>query len=70
MTRGLPDFYKMVDAVLKSIFLKSKPRMIPYSNYRSLDNDNFKTDLKNSCFSYLVFEEIFLHVLQRRTPIK
>ena len=65
----------MVVTVLKTIFLKSKPQVITYRNYRPSDNGKFKADLKNSLrvrnvSSYLVFEEIFLHVLHRRGPIK
>ena len=48
MTTGLPDFYKMIVTVLKTTFLKSKPRVITYRDYRSFDYDKFKTDLKSS----------------------
>ena len=75
MTAGLSVFHKMVVTVLKTTFLKSKPRMITYRDYRSFDNDKFKTDLKNSLRArnvsfYLVYKEIFVHVLRRHVPIK
>ena len=73
MTTGLSDFHKIVVTVLKTTFLKSKPRVITCREYRSFGNDKFKTDLKNSLgfrnvSSYLMFEEIFL--LQKHAPIK
>ena len=34
MTAGLSDFHKMFVTVLKTNFLKSKPRLIIYRNYR------------------------------------
>ena len=48
MTAGLSDFHKIVVTVLKTTFLKSKPRVITYRDYRSFDNDKSKTVLKNS----------------------
>ena len=75
MITGLSDFDKMVVTVLKTTFLKSKPRVITYRDYRSFDHDKCKADLKNflrvrNVSSYLVFQEIFLHALRRHTPIK
>ena len=65
----------MVVTVLKTIFLKSKPRVITSRDCRLFDNDKFKVDLKNSLrirsvLFYMVFEEIFPHVLQRHALIK
>ena len=73
-----PVFIWMVwvsPAVLKTTFLKSKQSVMTYRNYRSFDNDKLEPDWKNSLrvrnvSSYLVFEEIFLHVLQRHVSIK
>ena len=48
MTTGLSDLHKMVVTVLKKTFLKSKLTVITYRDYRSFDNDKFKSDLKNS----------------------
>ena len=64
ITTGLPDFLKIIVTVLKTTFLKSKPRVITYSDYRSFDNDKFQTDLENSLrvrnvSSYLVFKKSF-----------
>ena len=73
ITTGLSDSHKMVVIVLKTTFLKSKPKVITYRDYRSFDLDKFKADLKNflrvrNVSSHLMSEEIFLHVLQRHTP--
>ena len=75
ITTGLSDSHKMVVIVLKTTFLKSKPRVITYRDYRSFDLDTFKADLKNflrvrNVSSHLMSEEIFLHVLQRHTQVK
>ena len=47
MTAGRSDFDKIVHTGLKTTFLKSKPKVITYRDYRSFDNDKFKADLKN-----------------------
>ena len=46
MTTGLSVFHIMVVTFLKTTFLKSKPKVITYRDYRTFDNDKFKTDLK------------------------
>ena len=75
MPTGLSDDHKMNVTVLKTTSLKSKPKVITYMDYRSSENDKLKTDLDSSLrvrnvTSYLLFEEIFLHVLQRHASIK
>lgn len=47
MAAGLPHIHKMVVKVLTTTFLKSKPMVITYRDFRLFDN-KFKTDLKNS----------------------
>ena len=75
MTTRVSDFHKVVVTSYKTAFLKSKSRVITCRNYILLNNNKFKSDLKNyfrvrKVSSYLAFEEIFLHVLQRHVPIK
>ena len=75
MPTGLSDHHKMNVTVLKTTSLKSKPKVITYMDYRSSENDKLKTDLDSSLrvrnvTSYLLFEEIFPHVLQRHASIK
>ena len=75
MPTGLSDHHKMNVTVLKTTSLKSKPKVITYMDYRSSENDKLKTDLDSSLrvrnvTSFLLFEEIFLHVLQRHASIK
>ena len=75
MPTGLSDDHKMNVTVLKTTSLKSKPRVITYMDYRSSENDKLKTDLDSSLrvrnvTSYLLFEEIFPHALQRHASIK
>ena len=47
MAVGLPHIHKMVVTVLTTTFLKSKPMVITYRDFRLFDNI-FKTNLKNS----------------------
>ena len=43
---GLSDFHKLVVTVLKTTYKKSKPKIIPYRNYKSFNNDEFRNALQ------------------------
>ena len=65
---GLSDFNKMVITVLIATFTKSKPKVVTYREFKLFNEENFKTDLKNSLritsiSSYHVFDKIFPKVL-------
>ena len=47
MAAGLPHIHKMVVTALTTTFLKSKPMVVNYRDFRLFDN-KFKTNLKNS----------------------
>ena len=72
---GLPDFHMLVVTVLKTCFLKKKPRELAYRNYKNFNSVLFNKDLKsmfsqdpvNSCDK---FDKIFLEVLDKHAPKK
>ena len=43
---GLSDFHKLVIAVMKTTFKKSKPKIITYCSYKSFSNDRFREALQ------------------------
>ena len=47
MTTRVSDFHKVVVTSYKTAFLKSKSRVITCRNYILLNNNKFKSDLKN-----------------------
>ena len=75
ISTGLSDFHKMVVTVLKTTFLKNKPREIIYRDYSKFNEERFSENLKRSLSSddthdYDKFEDIFLKVLNVHAPIK
>ena len=75
ISTGLSDCHKMVVTVLKTSFLKSKPREITYRNYSKFNKVTFAENLKsqlieNKTLGYNGFEEIFLRVLNEHAPAK
>ena len=74
---GCSDFHKMVVTVMKTTFSKMKPKEVSYRNYKTFDENLFKSDLVNklkhsakSDEEYQIFEEIFLSVLEKHAPWK
>ena len=43
---GLSDFHKLVATILKTVYKKSKPKMITYRSYKSFNNDGFREALQ------------------------
>ena len=73
MSCGISDFHKLVVTVLKTKFDKHRPKVIHYRDYRNVENEAFKTDLRNYrdlCTSYEDFEKVFLQVLDMHAPLK
>ena len=75
LSTGLSDCHDMTITVLKSSFTKAKPKEILYRNYKKLNSDNFKLELKNALDSknatnYELFESIFLEILNNYAPLK
>ena len=77
ISAGMSDHHKMIITVMKTTFLKAKPREIIYRSYKNFDKKNFKEDLKNELYihtdatnKYQPFENAFLRVLDMHAPIK
>ena len=75
VSTGLSDFHKLVLTVLKTAISKSKPREIHYRDYKKFDYLKFNVDLKNAFAhekieSCIKFDEVFMTVLNRDTPLK
>ena len=73
--KGLSDFHKLVLTILKTNILKSEPREIHYRNYKKFLSLKFNVDLKNvfaheKIESCVRFDEVFMKVLNRHSPIK
>ena len=65
---GISDCHKMILTVLKTTFMKAKPKEITYRCYRNFDENVFRTDLKQNlqsicCKNYGDFENKFLNCL-------
>ena len=43
---GLSDFHKLVVTVLKTVYKKSKPKIITYRSYKSFNNEGFREALQ------------------------
>ena len=72
---GLSDHHKLILTVLKSNFIKLKPKTVEYRCYKNFNDTIFKSDLqkklsKISTLSYNEFESRFLEVLDKHAPCK
>ena len=75
ISTGLSDFHKMTITVLKTSFTKAKPKEIFYRDYKTFNDEHFKTELKNALSSievrnYESFENIFIKILDKHAPFK
>ena len=74
-TSGLSDFHKLIITVLKTEFAKTSPNIIKYRCYKNFLIERFNYELYcslqySSSTSYKVFQDIFLHTLNKHAPIK
>ena len=75
---GLSDFHCIIATVVKGGFVKRGPKIINYRDYRKINIDSFRKDLKDSLLrqnqqaspSYDVFNAIVLSVLNKHAPMK
>ena len=72
---GLSDFHKLVLTVLKINFTKNIPKEIIYRDYKNFDSFLFNDELqyvldKDKIKSCIMFEELFLKVLDKHAPVK
>ena len=54
METSISDFHKMVIAVLKIFYIKQKPKIIHYINYKTFNANLFKEALNNELWSIRV----------------
>ena len=74
ISTGLSDFHKMPVTVLKTKFVKNKPKEITYRDYKKFYENGFREELKDTllkgCANYKEFEDNFLKVLEKHAPLK
>ena len=76
---GLSDYHNLISTFFKSHFIRLRPRVITYRNYKKVDENVFLNDLQkleikldeqNSESSYLLSSNKFLEVLKKHAPLK
>ena len=72
---GLSDFHKLELTVVKINFTKNIPKEIIYRDYKNFDSFLFNDELqyvldKDKIKSCIMFEELFLKVLDKHAPVK
>ena len=76
---GLPDFHRMTVTVMKTTFKKLEPRIIHYSDYKNLQNDQYRDELipklsnivsENSNIRLNEFLSIYMDTLDQYAPCK
>ena len=72
---GLSDFHKLELTVLKINFTKNIPKEIIYRDYKNFHSFLFNDELqyvldKDKIKSCIMFEELFLKVLDKHAPVK
>ena len=77
--RGLPDFQRMTVTVMKTTFKKLEPGIIHYSDYKNLQNDQYRDELipklsnivsENSNIRLNEFLSIYMDTLDQYAPCK
>ena len=76
---GLRDYHNLISTFFKSHFIRLRPRVITYRNYKKVDENVFLNDLQkleikldeqNSESSYSLSSNKFLEVLKKHAPLK
>ena len=74
---GISDFHKLVVTVLKTFHKKQRPKIIHYRNYKNIEKDNFREDLKKELLKFDITNaplskrnDTVLSVLDKHTPKK
>ena len=77
---GISDFHKLVETVLKMFYKKQKLKIIQYRNYKTFNEQIFRTeldkelakiDLSNAEWAFSKkFNDEFWSVLNKRVPVK
>ena len=73
----LSDFHKLTNTALKQYFLKPKPEIVNYTEYRNFRNGKFRAELDNEILKHNInnieyqhFFNIFTVVLNKHAPMK
>ena len=71
---SISDFHSLVATVLNIKYVKPKPKIINYRDYRNFNLENFQGDLlsvfSSGCNDYETFERMFLSTLNLHAPLK
>ena len=74
---GISDFHKLTITTLKSSFIKQKPKIFNYKNFKCFNNENFRNDLLYEIsmkgfhdISCEEFETLFMTTLNTHAPMK
>ena len=72
---GISDFHALTANIMKLTQTKDNPKIKFYKDYKNVDNDLFKVDLRNGLrnltdLTYTSFEEVFLRTLESHALIK
>ena len=71
---GLSDFHLLTVTEFKRSFQKSKPHIITYQNYKSYDNDVFRSEIQTFCSlnetDLGLFKESIFCILNKHAPIR
>ena len=74
---GISDLHKLVVTVLKTFYIKQRPKITHYRNYKNFENGNFRQDLQKEFLKFDVtnaplsqFNDIVLSVLDKRARKK
>ena len=73
---GLSDFHQMPLTILKSNYIKCKPKQITYRNYNNFEIALFRQHLtqalqvEGSSTTYTDFHDIYINILNEHAPLK
>ena len=75
--KGLSDFHKLTNSVLKQYFPNPKPKIVNYRDYRNFRNDEFRVEFDNEILKHDInniesqhFLNIFIEILHKHSPMK
>ena len=73
---GISDHHKLVTTVMKAKFTKALPKYVHYHNYKNVNKQDFKLELRGNLevdavdANYETFHNVYLNVLNKHAPIK
>ena len=73
---GISDHHKLITTVMKAKFTKALPKYVHYHNYKNVNKQDFKLELRGNLevdvvdANYATFHNVYLNVLNKHAPIK